>query len=240
MRGAVHGLLAVLYPDGCPLCGQALDEACRAGVCSRCLERIVAEPGPRCLRCGASFAPAWAGEVVLCLGCRLEPPPFDQARPFAPYEGEMAGALRLLKFGGRPRLASPLADRVLADRETADFLAGADALVPVPLHPRRRRKRGYDQARELAAALGRRLRRPVWSALRRRRSTPPQVGLGAAARHRNLRGAFAPGRHWRRARDRVICLVDDTWTTGATVGAAARAVRRAAPEAVLVFTVARA
>jgi ComF family protein len=240
VNGTIHGLLAVLYPEGCPLCGQALDRACRAGVCSRCLERVVAEPGPRCLRCGTPFGPAWAGEVLLCVGCRLEPPPFDQARPFASFEGETAGALRLLKFGGRPRLSGPLADRILADRETADFLAGAEGLVPVPLHRGRRRRRGYDQARELAAALGRRLRRPLWNVLRRRRPTPPQVGLGAAARRRNLRGAFAPGPHWRRARGRVICLVDDTWTTGATVAAASRAVRNAGPAAVLVFTVARA
>jgi len=237
---AVHGLLALLFPEGCPLCGQSLDPGCRAGVCSACWRAVLPHEGARCARCGRPFGPAWTGERLLCLGCSLSPPAYDQARPFGPYEGETGDALRLLKYRGRPRMAGAIADRLLDDRETADFLAGADCLVPVPLHPRRRRERGCDQAEELARALGRRLRRPLLRAIVRRRPTRPQVGLGAGARRRNLRGAFGPGPGWRRAEGRTLCLVDDVWTTGTTLEEAVRCLRRARPAAILAFAAAGA
>jgi ComF family protein len=236
----LHGLAALLFPEGCPLCRQPLDPGGRAGVCGACWRAVRPHGEARCARCGRPFGPAWTGERVLCIGCSSSPPPYDAAWTFGPYEGETGGALRLLKYRGRPRVAAVLADRLLADRDTADFLAGAQALVPVPLHPRRRRERGCDQAEELARALGRRLRRPLLHALARRRPTRPQVGLGAAARRRNLQGAFGPGRGWRKAEGRTLCLIDDVWTTGATMEEAARCLRRARPAAVLAFTAAGA
>lgn len=241
VRPLVHALLAVAFPEGCPLCGQPIDPLGRAGICTACWSAVLPAPGPRCARCGLSFGPGWTeGEEAPCLECLADPPPFDAGASFGPYVGELAGALRLLKYAGRPRIAAPLADRVLADRAVADWLSGVDALVPVPLHASRRAGRGYDQAEVLARQIGRRLRVPVTRALARRRRTRPQVGQSAAARRRNVRAAFAPGPGWKRVERRTVCLVDDVWTTGATVREASRCLLGARPRAVLAFAVARA
>ena len=161
--------------------------------------------------------------------------------------------LHAFKYDGRRSLAPALAS-LLRD-QAADLLAGADLLVPVPLHAARRRHRGFNQARDLAAHLG----LPILSALRRTRATSPQASLTAGGRRRNVRGAFAlaPAPPWtpatwrlsRRARlarmadalaDRVIVLVDDVVTTGATLDACARVLRAAGAADVRAVTVARA
>ena len=117
----------------------------------------------------------------------------------------------------------------------ADVLAGADAAVPVPLHPSRRRERGFNQAADLARHLG----LPVIHALRRVRATAAQAGLPAARRHGNVRGAFAPTRRPRPWTAATVVLVDDVSTTGATLEACARALKAAGVREVRALTAAR-
>ena len=123
----------------------------------------------------------------------------------------------------------------------ATVLEGADLAVPVPLHSRRRRARGYNQAADLAAHLP----LPSVGALRRTRYTPSQTGLPAGRRHRNVRGAFAPARRGpfvdpaARVRGQVVVLVDDVSTTGATLEACARVLGDMGAREVRALTVAR-
>jgi ComF family protein len=118
-------------------------------------------------------------------------------------------------------------------------VATSDLLVPVPLHPRRLRERGFNQSALLAAELGRRTARPMLAdALVRRRDTAPQAGLTAAARRRNVRDAFAVARRGSVA-GRVVTLVDDVFTTGATALACARVLRGAGAREVRLVTIAR-
>jgi ComF family protein len=148
-------------------------------------------------------------------------------------------ALHAFKFGGRRALAAPLA-ALLAELGLG-ALPGAtpDLLVPVPLHARRERQRGYNQSALLATRLGQVWGVPVaLDALGRATATVPQTDLDAAARRKNVRGAFivrrpelVAGRH--------VLLVDDILTTGATVGECARCLTRAGAAAVGVLTVAR-
>jgi ComF family protein len=139
----------------------------------------------------------------------------DRGVVAADYSGALRRLVHALKYEGRHSLARPLA-RLLRDRAEL-LLADADVAVPVPLHRWRRLQRGFNQAAALAAGLG----VPVCHALRRTRPTAPQVGLTAAARRRNVRDAFAPA--WqmfparRRLEGRVVLLVDDVRTTGATL-----------------------
>ncbi len=171
---------------------------------------------------------------------RSRRPGFAYARAALRY-GEIAReAIHAFKFGGRRGLANPLGDLLAGLGLRALPGAAPDLLVPVPLHPRRARERGYNQALLLARRLERAWGVPVAAhALRRAVPTQPQADLDAAARRRNVRDAFAvqspgliAGRH--------VVLVDDVLTTGATAGECARTLSRAGAATVGVLTVARA
>jgi ComF family protein len=163
------------------------------------------------------------------------------ARSGGRYDGPLRAILHAFKYEGRRVLAKPLAQ--LMCEADPDLLNDADAVVPVPLHPWRAWRRGFNQADDLARELG----RPVWPALRRIRHGPPQVSLPAARRHANVRDAYALA--WttritpsarRRLRGAIVVLVDDVMTTGATLGACANVLIDAGVREVRVLTVARA
>lgn len=229
---AVDGWLAragfALIGPTCVLCaapGEPGRDLCPA--CDRALPRNTCAC-PRCALPLAAPAPA-------CANCLRRAPPMAATRAALRYEGDARRLLPRYKFG-----ADLAAGRVLAGL-LVEAVAGAprpDLVLPVPLHPARLRERGFDQAWELARAVARELALPArCDLLRRTRATPAQTGLDAAARRRNLRDAFSadPG-----VRGRHLALVDDVMTTGATVAAAARALRRAGAASVDVWVVARA
>lgn len=213
-----------------------------AGHCRLCGDRA---PGPElcrpcqsdlpwllhaCRLCALPLPPAAGGEV--CGRCRRRPPPLGGSHAVWHYEGGIAGLIRAFKFQGdlaAGRLLTDLAAPALAGRR-----APPPVLVPVPLHPRRRRERGFDQALEIARGLG----PPVATDLvRRTRETAAQSGLDAGARRRNVRGAFAVTG---RPLPRQLTLVDDVLTTGASARELARTLRAAGVEHVELLVLARA
>jgi ComF family protein len=144
-----------------------------------------------------------------------------------------------LKYRGRRRVATRLANALLQDPSARALVEGCDILVPVPLHPRRLRERGFNQAALIARELGRRTRRPCGEGvLVRRKDTSPQTGLTAAERRRNVDGAFAVRRRGQVA-GHVVTLVDDVLTTGATARACARTLRASGAQQVRLLSVAR-
>ena len=175
----------------------------------------------------------------VCGVCRRRRPRFAYARAAARYGGLVREAIHALKFGGRRGLAEPLGELVAGIGLSALPGAAPDLLVPVPLHRRRERERGYNQALLLSRHLERAWGVPVNAdVLVRRGATVPQADLDAPARRRNVRGAFAVtrpeaivGRH--------VVLVDDVLTTGATAGECARCLSRAGASVVGVLTIAR-
>jgi competence protein ComFC len=176
----------------------------------------------RC-RCGKPLP----GEAPACGRCRRGLSPLTSGLSLGPYDGPLRAAIHELKYRGRRRVAGRLAETLLAEPRTRALLSPEVVIVPVPLHPRRRRERGFNQAELLAAELGRRLGLPVRpTALVRRLDTPSQTGLSAADRRKNVKDAFAVRRRAQVA-GRVVVLVDDVVTTGATVHACARALQQA-------------
>lgn len=226
-----------LLPGSCLLCHEiAGNDRSDPLICDLCLGRFRRLPHPQCSRCGEPRGP----QAEPCRVCAGWPESFGPVRSAVWLDDQARGAIHQLKYGGWPRLAGPLA-RVM----TPTLEAPPDAvLVPVPLSRRRRRRRGYNQAEALAWALGRHTGRLVRSDLLvRRRETGTQTALAPEARQANVSGAFqvpvSLGRLVRTARFPVI-LVDDVFTTGATLMAAAAALVEGGSNRVGAVTFARA
>ena len=235
LRLVADGALAIVLAPECAACHELLAEPTRGPVCGRCWNAIVPITPPCCRTCGDPL-PSWRTISVAestCARCRRKPPLLTIARALGAYEGSLRAIVHALKYGGRSTLARPLAARL---REAgAEALAGADLVVPVPLHRSRQRQRGFNQAAEIARRLG----LPMQDALRRTRRTPAQADLPAARRHANVRGAFALARA-SSVSGRVVVLVDDVSTTGATLNACAAVLLTAGASEVRAVIVARA
>ncbi len=224
LRSVTNALLSALIAPPCVACGRVLDRPLDGAVCDSCWDAIDRPQGPvvplsSVIRCGSAI-----GE----------------------YDGTLRDIIHALKYDGR-RSVAPRLSRIMADHGST-VLAGADVVIPVPLHRRRERARGFNQAEDLARGLG----LPVSLTLRRIKHTQPQVDLPAADRHQNVRDAFSvvgpawggPPRGTRAGlpfslTGRIIVLVDDVTTTGATLDACARVLRQAGAREVRALTAAR-
>jgi ComF family protein len=167
-----------------------------------------------------------------CPRCRRNGTSISRGRAIGEYAGSLRAIVHALKYDGRRSVAKPLAARLAV--HGADVLEGADLAVPVPLHRSRQRSRGFNQAAEIA----RHLPLPVQHALKRVRATPSQTDLPAARRHANVRDAFAL-RRGTDLKDRVVVLLDDVSTTGATLNACARVLLNGGADEVRALTAAR-
>ena len=177
----------------------------------------------------------------MCPACRRRPPGVvDTARSAGEYDAALREIIHAFKYDPRRTLASPLGE--LLREAGGDLLNEVSCVVPVPLHPWRRLHRGFNQAADLAAALP----SPVVHALWRWGMTAPQTALSARARRRNVRGAFRLSPLLSRRvmhsmiAGRIVVLVDDVRTTGATLDACAHVLKDAGAEEVRALTVARA
>lgn len=217
------GLLDLLLPERCAACGRGEEL-----LCAECRAALIVLRPPLCARCGAPAA--WPVErCAECAGRRI---PFATARAAVAYDGPARALVAAWKERGLRTLAREISGLVAANVARPR----AAALVPVPADPERNLWRGQNTADALARALAGEWRLPVTPLLERARTVPRQRGLARAARRANVRGSF-------RATARpasAVLLVDDVYTTGATVSAAATELRRAGARRVDVVTFARA
>ncbi len=238
---AVLGVLARRVTDAL-LPPQCL--ACRARVevpgqlCARCWRGVAFIEGAGCAICGYPFGHDH-GPGTLCGACLARPPVYDSARAVLRYDEASRVLILALKY--RDRLEGAGSFGAWMARAGAEMLAGADLVAPVPLHRWRLFSRRYNQAALLAQGVARAAQiETVPDLLTRTRPTPPQHGRNRRARFANVRGAFAVRTQYRsRVGDCRVVLVDDVMTTGATVEACARSLRRAGAARVDVLTLAR-
>ncbi|HSG39098.1 MAG TPA: ComF family protein [Thermoanaerobaculia bacterium] len=229
-RRLADRLLHVLLPAACLGCGRALPaRGTSLGLCAPCRARLAPAPANACAVCARPLAAHALPEDYRCGACRQDPPAFDRLLALWSYRPPLDAVVQALKFGRLDYLGSHLAAALAAGLDRR--LDGFDRVVPVPLHWRRHLTRGYNQAERIARPLAALLGIPYLSAVSRRRATPPQSLLGRDERLANLRRAFRVPRPGR-IRDLRILLVDDVATTGATLDAAASALRKAGAAAV--------
>jgi ComF family protein len=241
VRKIIDGLLNLAYPETCFLCSVPVARQQDCGICDNCWQKAIALKilPPRCSSCGLPFYSFEEDSEHLCSDCIKKMPPYAGARSFSHYSAEMSLVIQELKFRGRRNLAgllAPLLAEAFSDSWSRDEF---DLIVPIPLHPKRKRDRGYNQAELLAVSLARLVAIPYCKALRRIRSTLPQIGLTVAQRSENVRAAFYCPIPQHISKRRVL-LIDDVMTTGATVESAAQALADAGAWRVSILTVARA
>ncbi len=235
-------VLNLFYPDACLVCGLPTSRLRDQGICGECWDRVLRLriSGNFCPSCGLPFRSFESGPGHLCGRCAIELPLFSGARSFGWYSSELSRIIQALKFGGRRDLAKLLAPLLASTFVEWAGRQEVDLIVPVPLHARRKRERGYNQAALLGRFLARTVGLPFCEgALARVRHTQPQVGLSDAERLANLRHAFrcAAPAFVKGAR---VLLIDDVMTTGSTVASATAALLNGGALRVLVLTLARA
>ncbi|MBI5599073.1 MAG: ComF family protein [Deltaproteobacteria bacterium] len=257
--------LNLFFPPVCPLCKKALS-AGHAGLCATCLGGLKKIDGPLCTVCGTPFpfaATGPEGEAEnrwTCAACLTDRVPFVRARSAFYYEGVMLEAIHGFKYGGDMALAAPLG-RLMAGAALKVFPAGEmpELIVPVPLHCKRLKTRGFNQSLLIAGEMAKTLSIEVDRlSLKRTRHTAPQVEMKEKERLENVKGAFeVTDLRWsisrplwsisrpRRPTSRPcrfsgkrVLLVDDVFTTGATVRECSKALKKAGAE-VYVLTLAR-
>jgi len=227
------------FPSFCKTCGALLENSRERVLCGACLDKLVPCRSPLCPCCGRFFEAN--GGSHFCSLCLNAAPPFSCHRSAGRYRGELKDALLLFKYRKYRTLGKNLASFVSAALQKEDGIwPDLDMIIPVPLHWRRRRERGFNQAEVLAREIARpRGLRVETRVLKKIANVPPQTSLEQAGRARNVRNAYRvvqPGK----IRGKTVLLVDDVYTTGATLRECAAAMIKAGAKEVRALTVAQA
>lgn len=221
--------LELLYPTTCIFCG----EICKKGICESCREKIVYIQEPLCKKCGK---PIQSQEKEYCFDCQKRRVHYEQGRSLWLHEKPVSSSIYNFKYKNK-RVYGEVYGRELAEQfGTLIRMWKIDVLIPVPIHRKRMRKRGYNQAEIIARELGNRMNIPVdTSVIIRERETMPQKELGQKNRRKNLKKAFRLT--GKRMRGKNILLIDDIYTTGSTIEAMAELLKKTKCEKIYFLTI---
>ena len=231
------GLFNLVFPEECRICESPLRNATRIPVCLACLS----QPKPLqaeffCKGCRTPFVDSSPlDEASLCAVCRQSLVNFDSAYSFGSYEGHLRSLIHLFKYGKVESLSHPLGKLLL---RTLPVDHRCDVIVAMPMHWRKRWERGFNQAELLAAPIAKRYGLKLSASLSRSRLTKSQAGLTEAERRENLKGSFEV-KCPEQIANKWVLVVDDVFTTGATLRAAAEALKKAGALHVSALTLAR-
>jgi|SRR5579875_139429 len=242
IRAAADALISVLFPAPCALCGETLTTAGRLPICESCFASLAPLSGAFCATCGRLFRSEAAldAKTPRCFACRQGLYAFDAARSYGAYTHHMVRAIGLLKYERMTQLGVWFAERLHSVVQQNAMLREVDVVVPVPLHRSRQRERGYNQAELIAKPLARKLKVALGSYLLvRTKPRPERLLLSRRERWLTVRGAYEMRKGAQIDNLRVL-LIDDVFTTGATLDACAKALKKSGAKRVMGLTVARA
>jgi len=235
-RYMANFFLNLLFPQKpyCVICSSRLTHASTV-ICQDCKDKIIPLNEPLCRKCGKPLQ--IQREEKLCYDCQIDHHAFIQARSYGHYEGILKQLIYEFKYHGKQEIAEVLGNLMF------DVLRGLlwptfDYLIPLPLHAKRQRQRGYNQAYLLAKVLSRESGVPLFCDLIRVKPTEHQTLLDKTLRKENLKGAFKIVKS-SKIHDKTVLLVDDVYTTGATSGECSKSLLEAGAKAVYVLTCAR-
>ncbi len=237
LRLIPHALFSLVFPDNCRVCNCAITEITRYPVCESCIASVrPLDAEFFCVLCRTPFVDAASlDETGRCAVCREYSRGFDAAYSYGSYDTQLRELIHLFKYRRVIALARPLG-RLISSALPLD--EAVDVVVPVPMHWTRQWSRGFNQAERLAHRVARARRVPVIAGLARVKRTAPQAGLTHGERQQNMERVFA-ARHVKRFAGCRVLLVDDVFTTGATAGACANALKEAGARSVVLLTLAR-
>ena len=233
-----RSLIDLIFPPRCTACAKILKERRFPPICETCLEGLRFCAPPLCPICGTPYADRTATDHP-CEMCLLSPPPFTTARSLGAYTGVLQNMIHRCKYGYDISLGEFLGDMMARFSYPSFDLNGYTMVMPVPLHTKRLRERGFNQSLLLARAIAGRYKLKLdYLSLIRTTPTPPQTTFGRKEREENVKGAFSVARSFRLQEEKVV-LVDDVYTTGSTVRECARVLKRSGVASVAVLTLSR-
>ncbi len=229
-------LLNLLFPPQCPICDTLVSD--HGALCLACWQQVHFITEPFCACCGLPFEYS-LGENALCGECLRERPPFSRARACVRYDEHSKRLVLSLKYHDQAYLARIFGSWLA--KAGGELIRASDIIIPVPLHYWRFVSRRYNQSALLAQALAKTCGLPhLPDGLLRTRKTLSQTGLSRAQRENNVRGAFAANpKHLATLKGKSVLLMDDVFTTGATIEACTKALLKAGASSVNVLTLAR-
>ncbi|MBX7148564.1 ComF family protein [bacterium] len=225
-------MLSFFFPSPCLSCG----ELSKGVLCQNCFQKIKWISSPQCTLCGLPFEENVPNNHP-CPACIRNKPHFDWSRSMALYHEPVSSLITSLKYENNFSPVSFLANQLI--EHMSSYLGDADLLIPVPLHLKKLKARGYNQSLLIVEKVSHKTKIPfLRDSLKRVIDTAPQVGLGREERLQNMKGAFLFEDNPELLKDKKVVLIDDVTTTGATLQACAKALKDHAPREVGCVTVA--
>lgn len=226
-----HYMINLLFPRRCPVCGDIVQPFGEL-ICPGCVAELSPVRQPACKKCGKEVE---SSRMEYCYDCARHPRAFEQNFALLNYNAAASRSMSAIKYKGRREYLDFYSQAACRRFAKAIRRASPDVLVPVPVHPSRRRIRGFNQAELLARHVGRQLQIPVCpKGLKRAKKTLPQKELNQEERLQNLRQAFVPGILPEGVK--TVLLVDDIYTTGSTLEACARVLKSMGAEKIYGLT----
>ena len=229
IREAGMAWVNVLFPRRCPVCGRIVCRE-RELICPSCISRLSVVKQPVCRKCGKEI---WSDQEEYCLDCTRHRRTFDSGVALLNYNEAAKHSMAAIKYKNKREYLDFYGAALVSRFQKVVWHWQADVLIPVPIHPSRRRKRGFNQAEELAKRLSRGWGIPMDKEfLVRSKRTAPQRDLNPSERLKNLQQAFEvhPCYGGNKRVPRCVVLVDDIYTTGSTMEACSRVLRAAGVE----------